>query len=171
MRRSHEPEPPTIAVLNLNRSDVIAYDNVIMYNGSELNLTDRATFTLRPDKGSHEHPDAFFRGELAIGAAAGNPARIHVGANAGLNVVYGGQIDLSDEFLHLNIDNTGQFAVNGNLRGSGLIEGSGVAVLEHEGTAYGQKVSGGWLYPGTLVVGVPGGSTPSAPFSTANRHP
>jgi hypothetical protein len=137
-------------VFNLNRSDVIAYDSVAMYNASELNLTDRATFRLRPDKGSHESPDARIYGTAAAGGAAGNPARIHVGPTALLNVVYGGQIDLSDQLLHLNIDPTGSLAVKGNLRGSGHIEGGGAVVLEREGMLNGQKVSGGWLFPGIL---------------------
>lgn len=143
-------KPGKGAVINLNTSDVIAYDSVLMYNGSQLHLSDRATFTLRPDLGSHEHPDALLRGEMALGAAAGDPARINVGARSGLNVVYGGQIDISDQVLRVNIDATGALAVKGNLRGSGHIEGSGVVILEHEGTASGQKVSGGWLFPGTL---------------------
>ena len=137
------------AVFNLNRSNVTAYGGVDLYNGSELNLTDLSSFTLRPDKGSHESPFAFIRGATGVGAAAGNPARIHVGAASVLNVVYGGQIDLSDEVLHLNIDPTGSLAVKGNLRGSGHIEGDGAVVLKKEGTAAGQKVSGGWLFPGT----------------------
>jgi hypothetical protein len=137
------------AVLNLNRSDVVAYDSLTMYSASELNLTDRATFTLRPDKGSHEHPDARIYGTAAAGGAAGTPARIQVGPTAFLNVVYGGQLDLNDQLLQLNIDPTGGLSVKGNLRGSGRIEGGGVVILEREGTVAGQQVSGGWMFPGT----------------------
>jgi hypothetical protein len=123
-----------------------------MFNGSELNLTDLATFSLRPDKGTHESPDALFRGELGFGASPGNPARIHLGGlQASLNVVYGGQIDLSEDNLHLHIDPGSYLLVKGNLRGSGHIQGGGAVILQREGTADGQKVSGGWLYPGTLA--------------------
>lgn len=146
-------QPGHGAVLNLNRADVVAYGDVRMFNGSELNLTDLATFSLRPDKGTHESPDALFRGERSFGASTGNPARIHLvgGLQTFLNVVYGGQIDLSEDNLHLHIDPGGFLQVKGNLRGSGQIEGGGAVILQREGTAYGQKVSGGWLYPGTLA--------------------
>jgi len=143
--------PGNGAVFNLNRSSVTAYDSVAMSNGAELNLTDRATFTLRPDKGSHEAPAARIYGDPAVGAAAGNPARIHVGPTAAVSVVYGGQIDVSDGYLRLQIDRTGGLEVKGNLRGSGHIEGDGGVSLLNEGTASGQKVSGGWLFPGTLA--------------------
>jgi len=138
------------AVLNLNRADVTAYDTVEMYNGAELNIADLAIFRLRPDYGSHEKPDALLRGVRGVGAAAGNPARINVGPTGTLSVVYGGQIDLSDEYLRVKV-NGGALEVRGNLRGSGYVEGNGAVTLLKEGTAYGQKVSGGWLFPGTLA--------------------
>lgn len=140
----------TGAVLSLNRSDVTAYEHVYVYNGSELNLTDRAAFTLRPDKGTHESPDALLRGAMALGAPIDNPARINVGSSAFLNVVYGGQIDISDQLLRLKIDRSGGLFVKGNLRGSGHIEGDGLVALQNEGTFEGKTVSGGWLFPGTL---------------------
>jgi len=144
-------KPGSGAVFNLNRSNVTAYQDVAMSNGAELNLADRATFTLRPDKGSHESPDVRIYGTAPGGAQAGNPARIHVGATSALAVVYGGQIDISDAFLRLRIDQSGGLEVKGNLRGSGHIDGDGAVILEREGTAGGQKVSGGWLFPGTLA--------------------
>lgn len=139
------------AVFNLNRADVVAYDRVEMYNGSELNLENLARFTLRPDKGTHEIPDALLTGAASVIAAPGNPARIFVGPTASLTVVYGGQIDISDELLRLKLDPQGSLEIKGNLRGNGHIEGGGLVYLTAEGTAYGQKVSGGWLFPGTLA--------------------
>lgn len=133
------------AILELSNTTLRALNSVQMEAGSVLRLRDGSRFLVRPDNGSHEHPDGIFRGQGSTRPSI-PAALIDIERGSILSVVYGGQLQLNPQSLTLSTE--GVLEIKGNLRGSGHIAGTGVASMKGFGTLYGQRVEGGWLYPG-----------------------